>query len=465
MPEPTTPASGMRDFLPKEVAQRERVFDVIRDVYESYGFEPLETPSLERLSTLLGKYGEEGDKLIFKVMKRGEKLQRALGEDDPAENDLADHALRYDLTVPLARIYAEYRNEFPRFFKRYQIQPVWRADRPQKGRYREFFQCDVDVVGSESLMVEAEVASAATEALLRLGFEDFRIHTNHRQLLRALMETAGIDADLRDEALIATDKLDTIGLDGVVGELENRGISRGAIDSLMPLLEVGEDPSSPSFDNDATLQRLSEEIGDNETGQLAVADLRELLAYTEDGPAAEHIFIDPYLARGLAYYTGTIFEIRSDDFSGSLAAGGRYDELIGMFSKKSVPACGFSLGIERILVLLEENDMLEEAAPPADVLVSVWNEQFAPKSIALARELREAGLRVDVYPNDTDRFGKQFGYANDRDIPFVAVLAPDELDAGVVSVKNMKSGEQQEISRDDIGANLAKMVLRKKSSA
>ena len=301
MNEPTTPASGMRDFLPEDVARRERVFGVVREVFETYGFEPLETPSLERLSTLTGKYGEEGDQLMFKVMKRGQKLVDALGQEDPSENDLADLALRYDLTVPLARIFAEYRGEFPRFFKRYQIQPVWRADRPQKGRFREFYQCDVDVVGSTSMMVEAEVAGALTEALHQLGFEDFRIHTNHRGLLSALMETAGIEVDLRSEALIAIDKLDKIGIEGVVGELEERGIERSSIDELMPLLEQGEEPGEPPFDNRATIERLAGEIGANEDGQEAIAELQSLLAFAESGPADDHLFVDPYLARGLSY--------------------------------------------------------------------------------------------------------------------------------------------------------------------
>jgi histidyl-tRNA synthetase len=391
-------------------------------------------------------------------MKRGEKLQRAL-EDEPDEDELADLALRYDLTVPLARIFAEHSGEFPRYLKRYQIQPVWRADRPQKGRYREFYQCDVDVVGSESLMVEAEVASALTEVLHQLGFEDFRIHTNHRKLLTALMETAGIDQELRSEALIAIDKLDKIGTDGVVDELEQRGIARENIDALMPLLEKGATADSPPFDNETTLDRLSKDVGVNEAGQQAIADLRALLAFTEEGPASDHLFVDPYLARGLSYYTGTIFEIQSDDFSGSLGGGGRYDELIGMFSNQSVPACGFSLGVERILVLMEEREMFAESAPGADVLVTLWNEQFASKTTALARELREAGLRVDVYPDHDDGFGKQFGYANERDIPFVAILAPDELDDGVVSIKDMESGDQEEIDRDNVASEVAAKVL------
>jgi len=459
MDEPTEPASGMRDFLPEDVGRRDRVFNVIEEVYESYGFEPLETPSLERLSTLLGKYGEEGEQLMFRVMKRGEKLARALDRPQPSQNELADLALRYDLTVPLARIFAEHRDEFPRFLKRYQIQPVWRADRPQKGRFREFYQCDVDIVGTDSMMAEAEVLSALAEVLHRLGFEDFRIHTNHRQLLSALMDRAGVSPDRREDALIAIDKLDKVGVDGVVDELEERGIEQTAVDTLMPLLEQGDAPSE-QVDNEATLERLSAELGNHEKGQRAIAELRAAMAFAAEGSASEHIVVDPYLARGLSYYTGAIFEIRSDSFSGSLGGGGRYDELVGMFSKDSFPACGFSLGVERILVLMEEREMFDEQPAPADVLVSVWNEQFAAKSMALARELREAGLRVDVYPDHDDGFGKQFGYANERSIPFVAVVAPDELDAGVVSVKEMESGEQEEIDRGEVGSALAKKVLQ-----
>ncbi len=446
----TKPASGMRDFLPGEVQRRNRVFQVIRDVYESYGFEPLDTPSMERLSTLLGKYGEEGDKLIFKVMKRGKKLDKALRRDNPTDQDVADMGLRYDLTVPLARVVAEYQNELPRFFKRYQIAPVWRADRPQKGRFREFYQCDVDVIGSESMTVEAEVAGALTEVLHRLGFSDFRIHVNHRRLLTAMMETAGVAPELRQDALIAIDKLDKIGRDGVVEELETRGLAQTAIDGLMPLLDQATEPTSPGeFDNAQTLAALANEVGDLESGQKALSDLQKVLDFAASGPAADHLYVDPYLARGLSYYTGPIFEIRSDEFSGSLGGGGRYDELVGMFSKRSIPACGFSLGVERILVLMEERGMFADTDSSVDVLVTLWNDDFTPNSFRLANELREAGLRVDLYP-DNDRYGKQFGYADERNIPFVAILAPDELEAGVVALKDMKTGDQEKVAREDV---------------
>ena len=438
----TKPASGMRDFLPAEAARRKRVFDLIEEVYQSYGFEPLETPSMERLTTLLGKYGEEGDQLLFKVAKRGKKLTRALAKEAPEELDITDHGLRYDLTVPLARIVAQYQNELPRFFKRYQIAPVWRADRPQHGRFREFYQCDVDVVGSTSMTVEAEVSSALAEVLQRLGFGEFRIHVNHRRLLSAIMEKAGIAQEKQNGALISIDKLDKVGRNEVMRELEEeRGIAPDIIDTLLLLL--GDLPGAET-DNEAVLNRLRDAVGDLEDGEAALDDLEALLTFAGDGPAAPHLVVDPYLARGLAYYTGPIFEIRSEQASGSIGGGGRYDELVGMFTKQSLPACGFSLGIERILLIMEEQGMFDDEPPPADVLVTLWNDELTPQSMRLARELRSTGLRVDLYP-DTDRYGKQFKYADQRNIPFVAILAPDEVEAGVVAMKDMKSGDQAKI--------------------
>lgn len=461
----TKPASGMRDFLPAQARRRNHVFGIIREVYESYGFEPLETPSMERLSTLLGKYGDEGDQLVFKVMKRGNKFEKARnrcqGGEDLSEVDFADMGLRYDLTVPLARIVAQYQNDLPAIFKRYQMAPVWRADRPQRGRFREFYQCDVDVIGSTSMTVEAEVAGALSEVLGRLGFEKFRIHINHRQLLDAMLDNAGVPAKLRQDALVAIDKMDKIGVEGVVKELNERGLSQAAIDGLTPLLEQAAEPAAQvgAFDNEATLAALEAQVGHLESGQTALRELRNVLAFASAGPAADHLYLDPSLARGLSYYTGPIFEIRSDDFAGSLGGGGRYDDLIGMFSKRSMPACGFSLGIERILVLLEERGFMAEQSAGADVLVTLWNDDFTPNSFRLLNEFRQAGLRADLYP-DNDRMGKQFGYADERSIPFVAILAPDELEQGVVAIKDMKSGEQEKVARADVSewirARLAK---------
>ena len=445
----TKPASGFRDFLPADTARREYVFQIIEEVYQSYGFERLDTPCVERLDTLMGKYGEEGDQLIFKILQRGEKLQRALESDSPSDTDLADMGLRYDLTVPLARVYAQHRNSLPRYFKRYQIAPVWRADRPQRGRFREFVQCDVDVVGSKSMTVEAEVTAALAQILNRLEFTGFRIHLNHRGVLRALITVSGIVADKETDALVAIDKLDKVGIVGVQKELDERGISAASSSTLLGILSKFKSPSDAEFSNEDTLSLLEEHLGSDEHGRQALGELKELLSLAMSGPAAASLKLDPFLARGLSYYTGPIFEIRSDDFSGSLGGGGRYDGLIGMFMKEDVPACGFSLGVERILVLLEERQQLQIPSANADVMVALWDADSAPECIKLAHELRASGLRVDIY-NDLDKYKKQFAYADSRNIGFVAILGPNELANSVVSVKNLKTGEQSEVARSEV---------------
>ncbi len=442
----TEPLSGMRDFLPLDVLRRDFVIDVVKRVYQSYGFEPLETPTMERLSTLLGKYGEEGDQLIFRVLKRGEKLDRAL-RDAPTENSVADAGLRFDLTVPLARVVAEYRGRLPRFFKRYQIQPVYRADRPAKGRYREFYQCDVDIVGSTSLAVEAEVIAAGAKVLQELGFqgpESFAIRLNHRAVLRALMEATGVPAALENEALVAIDKLDKIGRDGVRRELLERGIAEATADRLLATMDA-----APA-DNAALLAWLDDLLQGTAAGPLAVADLRRVLELSAAGPAAEHLRVDPYLARGLSYYTGPIFEIEFPGLSGSGGGGGRYDELVGMFSGQNIPACGFSLGLERIVLLMEERGMFPaRLLSQPQVLVTLFDAGSAPASLALAQELRAAGLRVDVYP-DFDRYGKQFKYAEERGIRHALLLSPREIAAGVVAIKDLVSGEQVDAARGEV---------------
>ncbi len=454
----TKPASGFRDFLPDEVRRRDHVFRVIEEVYESYGFEKIDTPCVERLDTLLGKYGEEGDQLIFKILQRGSKLTRALEGDEPQETDLADMGLRYDLTVPLARVFANNSGAFPRYFKRYQIAPVWRADRPQKGRFREFYQCDVDVCGSTSMTVEAEVTSALAEILNRLEFKGFRIHVNHRRLLRAMMQKAEIPEYLESDALIAIDKLDKIGKDGVVSELEERGISTGSVQALMEILESVPTVGSENFENSKVLSSLREMLGELEDGEAALEDLEQIQRYTADGPAGPAIHFDPYLARGLSYYTGPIFEIRSDDFSGSLGGGGRYDELIGMFSKQDVPACGFSLGVERILVVMEDRGMFDDDDTGLDVMVTLWNADTTPSALSVARDLRNAGLRVDVYCDEGDRYGKQFKYADQRNAPVVVILGPDELESGEVAVKNMKTGDQESVAREEVVERVSRLL-------
>ncbi len=446
----TEPLSGMRDFLPLDVLRRDYVTETVKRVYQRYGFEPLETPTMERLTTLLGKYGDEGDQLIFRVLKRGEKLERALA-DAPTENNVSDAGMRYDLTVPLARVVAEYRSRLPRFFKRYQMQPVYRADRPAKGRYREFFQCDVDVVGSTSPTVEAEVIAAGAEVLQELGFkgrEGFAIRINHRMILRGLMEVAGVPHDLEGAALVAIDKLDKIGLEGVRKELDARGIPAAAADSLLASM------AAAPAENGETAAWLGDLLESSEVGSRGVAELKQVVALSADGPAAEHLRIDPYLARGLSYYTGPIFEIEFPGLSGSGGGGGRYDDLIGMFSGQTIPACGFSLGLERIILIMEERGMFpERLSTQPQVLVTMFDDSTVAASLALARRLRAAGLRVDVYP-DNDRYGKQFKYAEERSIRYAALLSPREQEAGVVAVKDLVTGEQVEVASADIAAHL-----------
>src|SRR5919206_638597 len=431
----TQPARGMRDFLPADVRRREYVIRVIKEVYERYGFEPLETPAVENIETLLGKYGEEGNQLIFKILKRGE--HEKTGE--------ADLALRYDLTVPLARVVAEYGDKLPKFFKRYQIQPVWRADRPARGRFREFYQCDVDCIGTRSPVVEAEICAAANDVLTSLGFRDFTIRLNHRQVLAGVLEAAGIEAEKQGEALVAIDKLDKIGREGVAREFDARGIKAESGDELLgffenlPALEhaaefvAGDgrvvEASKASAYNHAALGRLVEFIGDNEAGARGLDELRRIVEYASAYGVADRIKIDPSLARGLSYYTGAIMEISVPDLAGSLGGGGRYDNLVGMFSGRDIPACGFSLGLERIIVVMTERGMFPEDLERAgsDVLVTVWNEESVRDSLAFAAELRRAAphLRVDVYP-EADKLGKQLKYASARGVSYVAVIGDDE---------------------------------------
>jgi histidyl-tRNA synthetase len=423
----------MRDFLPTDVRRRQHIVGIVKSVYESYGFEPLETPAVENLETLTGKYGEEGNQLVFKILKRGEKL-------DTASSELADLALRYDLTVPLARVVANYRNDLPKFFKRYQIQPVWRADRPARGRFREFYQCDVDAIGSASMTVEAELCNAVGAILSKLGFEDFTIRLNHRELLREILGAAGMAEDRQTDALVAIDKLDKIGADGVKGELVARGIAEESAVKVLGFFDGLDGDSS----NESILSKIEDFIGG---ASRSTGELKEVIRLSRN----TRIKVDPSLARGLSYYTGAIFEISVPDLAGSLGGGGRYDGLIGMFGKEQIPACGFSLGLERIIVVMEERSMFPEdlSATPADVLVTVWNEESAVESLKLAEELRAAGLRVLVYP-EAEKLGKQFKYASQLGIDKVCVIGENELANDEVTVKNMATGEQFTVKRSNL---------------
>lgn len=420
----------MRDFLPAEVRKREYVIRIVRNVYELFGFEPIETPAVENLETLLGKYGDEGNQLIFRILKRGEKLDPGAAK---TENDLADLALRYDLTVPLARFVAQYRDKLPKFFKRYQIQPVWRADRPARGRFREFFQCDVDWIGSESPVVEAELISAVSEVLRRLGFSDFRIRLNHRDLLFGILKHFNVAEKSLNASITAIDKLDKIGPAGVIGELKSLGIENA--DDIVRVINKSADS--------ATELRSSLPAGFSAGEALRILDSIISLS------SCPEIVIDPSLARGLSYYTGAIFEINVPDLSGSLGGGGRYDGLIGMFGKQDIPACGFSLGLERILVVMDERKMFPqeiEVAAPADVLITLFSQETVAESLCLAAELRSAGIRVTVYP-EPDKIGKQMKYADQINVPLVLILGESELAQQTVTIREMSSGRQASIER------------------
>ena len=448
----------MRDFLPEDVRRREYVIGVIARVYERYGFEPLETPAVENLETLTGKYGEEGNQLIFKILKRGE--HEKTGE--------ADLALRYDLTVPLARVVAEHRAKLPKFFKRYQIQPVWRADRPARGRFREFYQCDVDSLGSTSPVIEAELCAAVSDALRELGFADFVIRINHRQLLTAVLETAGVEPARHGDALIALDKLDKIGRDGVANELGARGITADAGVTLLDFFARVAASASPgnavglaAGSSHPVLQEIDAFIGESGPGRGAVENLRAILALAGETSAAAYMKVDPSLARGLSYYTGAIMEINVPDLAGSLGGGGRYDNLVGMFSNETIPACGFSLGLERIIVVMTERAMFPSGLPmnPADVMVAAFDASGMPHAVTLAAEMRRSDLRVFVYP-EPDKIGKQLKYAETRGIPCVAMLGDNEIQRGEVAIKHLASRQQVVTGRDNAGDAVKELVGR-----
>lgn len=435
----------MRDFLPADVRKRNYVINIIKEVYESYGFEPLETAAVENLDTLMGKYGEEGNQLIFRILKRGEKLDIDTAK---SQNDLSDLALRYDLTVPLARVVANNKNDLPKFFKRYQIQPVWRADRPARGRFREFYQCDVDAIGSASMAVEGELISAVSTILKRLGFDDFVVRLNHRKVLADILDTADIPSNLQSEALVAIDKLDKIGPDGVAAELAQRGISENASAMLLEIFEHTEKIIGEGKDVNRTIVSNLINIVSNEV----LTEIGQVLRFADGCP----VQLDPSLARGLSYYTGAIIEVNVPDLPGSLAGGGRYDGLIGMFGKEQIPACGVSLGLERILVVMDERGMFPPEiaqSTPADVLVTIWSEETIDESLKLANELRQEGLRVTVYP-EADKFGKQLKYADSIRVPYVCVVGESEMDKGKVTLKDMRSGEQRSLPRKELASGI-----------
>lgn len=422
-------ARGTRDLLPEAMHRRLHVIARIREVFQRFGFEPLETPAIERIETLMGKYGDEGEKLIFRILERGEG----------GREGKADLALRYDLTVPLARVMAMNAGT-PLPFKRYQVQPVWRADRPQKGRFREFYQCDADIVGSRSRVADAECIAIADVAIAALGIERFEVRVNHRALLRAIVAAAGAP-EREGEVLVAIDKLDKIGREGVTNELLGRGLDAGVVERLWAIL------AEP-----ASLDAVAAAVG--EAATAPAEELREVIANAR-ALGASHVVFDATLARGLGYYTGPVFEaVLTDGGVGSVSGGGRYDGLIGMFSGRDVPAVGVSLGLERLLTVMEERGMLEGAGTRTRALVTIFSADLAQDALATARELRAVGVDTEAWLGEPGSLGKQFKYAAGKGIPFAIVRGPSEVEAGTANVKDLRSGEQRVVAVADIAGVL-----------
>lgn len=442
----TGPLQGMRDFLPLEVRQRDYLMTAFKAVYERYGFEPIETPLLERLDVLLGKGGDENEKLIFKALKRGAALERAI----EAKEELADAGLRFDLTVPLARYYMEHRAELPRPFRRYHIGPVFRADRPGRGRFREFFQCDVDILGVADVAAEVEVLLATTGALDAVGFGGFSLRLNDRRLLKAVLGYLGVSEELQPSAVIALDKLDKIGLEGVAKELAERGISADAAEKLAKL-NAPEISALPAV---AGLKLLAERLGLPATDPALLDVSRMISELTEVRGETLSISIEPLLARGMGYYTGPIFEIWVEGVPFSLAGGGRYDGLVERFGKESIPAVGFSIGFERILTLMGERNAFPADLARVDVYVTVFSAEERGYALKLSESLRKQGLRV-VTSLKSGGLKAQLKEASDRGARYTLVAGPDERSRGEVQLKEMKTGEAKQLKEADVVAALS----------
>lgn len=446
---PSTP-KGTRDFLPQEVAKRNYIFDAIKKVFKKYGFAPIETPSFELSSTLLGKYGEEGDRLIFKILNSGEKVKKAdlealkNGNLARFSNSLAEKALRYDLTVPFARFVVQHQNDISFPFKRYQIQPVWRADRPQHGRYQEFFQCDADVVGSDSLLYEVDFVQIFDEALSDLKIPDFTIKINNRKILSGIAEVSG-EQDNLITITVAIDKLDKIGKDGVIKELKNKGISEMAVEKISPLFSI-------EGVTESRLDQMAEYLSSSEIGLQGVNELRWVFDKVNMlGLREAKLEFDVTLARGLNYYTGAIFEVKANGVKmGSICGGGRYDDLTGIFGMKGVSGVGISFGADRIYDVLTELELFPEAVDERlEILFINFGEEAELKCMELSHELRGKGIAAELYPSSV-RMNKQMKYANDRGVRYIGLLGEDEMRRGVIQLKNMDSGEQKEYPQNNL---------------
>jgi len=451
---------GTRDFSASEMVKRNHIFNTISSVFKKYGYQEIQTPTMENLTTLTGKYGDEGDKLIFKVLNSGDYLSNISTDKLDSRNsqllisEISEKALRYDLTVPFARYVVMHRNEISFPFKRFQIQPVWRADRPQKGRYREFYQCDADVVGSESLINEAEFVLIYHEALSTLGLKDFTIKINNRKILSGIAEIIG-KPELIVDMTVVIDKLDKIGLDGVTKELIDRGFNADDIEKLKPIILL-------TGSNEEKLDSLRSVLSTSETGLKGITEIEtifdylQLLTSNNQKTISQNLELDITLARGLNYYTGAIFEVKTNEVAmGSIGGGGRYDDLTGMFGLSDLTGVGISFGADRIYDVLEELKLFPESASESTrVLISNFDEQAEKFALPFLQMLRNKGISAEIYPSSA-KLKKQMTYADDKNIPYVILIGSDEMETGFLTLKNMKSGEQQKLSSEQIIAALS----------
>ena len=443
---------GTRDFGPVEMAKRNYIFDTIKEVYALYGFQQIETPAMETLQTLMGKYGEEGDKLLFKILNSGDYMNKVSDEDLHSLNSLklaaklCEKGLRYDLTVPFARYVVQHREELQLPFKRYQIQPVWRADRPQKGRYREFYQCDADVVGSVSLLNEVELMQIVDTVFTKFGVR-VCIKINNRKILTGIAEVIG-EAEKIVDITVAIDKLDKIGLEKVNEELRNDGISEEAIEKLQPIISL-------SGSNEEKLEVISQVLAGSETGLKGVEETRFILDTLKAVGLNNEIELDLTLARGLNYYTGAIFEVKAlDTPMGSITGGGRYDNLTGIFGLPGLSGVGISFGADRIYDVLNALDLYpKEAVNSTQVLFINFGETETAYCLPIVGKLRQAGIRSEIFP-DKAKMKKQMSYANAKNIPFVVLAGENEMVAGKVTLKNMESGEQTLVTVEELIATV-----------
>ena len=447
MNKPSIP-KGTRDFSPIEMAKRNYIFDTIKEVYALYGFQQIETPAMETLQTLMGKYGEEGDKLLFKILNSGDFMNK-VSEEELAERNplhlaarLCEKGLRYDITVPFARFVVMHREEIQLPFKRYQIQPVWRADRPQKGRYREFYQCDADVVGSDSLLNEVELMQIVDTVFTRFGIR-VQIKINNRKILSGIAEVIG-EADKIVDITVAIDKLDKIGIDNVNAELREAGISEEAIQKLQPIISL-------SGSNEEKLQTIAEVLAGSEIGLKGVEETRFILNTLKKTGLKNEIQLDLTLARGLNYYTGAIFEVKALDVQiGSITGGGRYDNLTGIFGMPGLSGVGISFGADRIYDVLNALELYpKDAVNTTQLLFINFGDTETAYCLPYVAKAREAGIRTEMFP-DSCKMKKQMSYANSKGIPFVAMAGENEMNEGKLMLKNMETGEQQLVTIDEL---------------